>query len=224
VNALQSLVVEGGRVAVSAQERGHDGRLVLGLLESVEEDGFKSQRRLAAELGIALGLVNAYLNRCIQKGLVKAAKAPARRYAYYLTPKGFIEKSRLSIEYLTYSFGFFREAKLDCLKLFDQARQRGLVRFALEGVSDLAEIAIICARDTDIQVVAIVDATTNRRHLAGIPIIQGYAKIANAVDGLVITQFGFTQANLSTAVAHFGADRVLLPRLLLKSITREVTP
>ena len=98
-------------MATSAR-RGEDERVVLGLLESVEQDGAKSQRRLAADLGIAVGLVNAYLNRCIKKGLVKVTQAPARRYAYYLTPQGFVEKSRLSLEYLTYSFKFFRQAKL----------------------------------------------------------------------------------------------------------------
>ena len=107
--------MEGGVVA--SIRPGEDERVVLGLLESVEQDGGKSQRRLAAELGIALGLVNAYLNRCIQKGLVKVSQAPARRYAYYLTPQGFVEKSRLSLEYLTYSFRFFRQARLDCQQL-----------------------------------------------------------------------------------------------------------
>jgi DNA-binding MarR family transcriptional regulator len=208
-------------VAGSARQREIHGRLVLGLLESLEEDGFKSQRRLAAELGIALGLVNAYLNRCIQKGLVKVAEAPARRYSYYLTPKGFIEKSRLSIEYLTCSFGFFRAAKLDCLKLFDLARQRGLFRFVLEGASDLAEIVMICARDTDIQIVAIVDSMANRPRFAGVPIFRAYTEILESVDALVITHFGYTQSDFSMAVAHFGADRVLVPTLLLKSITRE---
>ena len=80
-------------------------RIVLGLLSSVENDGDRSQRRIAAELGIALGLVNAYLKRCIKKGLVKVHDAPARRYAYYLTPQGFAEKSRLTVEYLS-SFVF----------------------------------------------------------------------------------------------------------------------
>ena len=45
-------------------------RIILGLLESVERDGAQSQRRLATELGIALGLVNAYIKRCINKGPV----------------------------------------------------------------------------------------------------------------------------------------------------------
>ena len=55
-------------------------RIVLRLLESVERESAQSQRRLAAELGIAIGLVNAYLKRCVKKGLVKMSEAPARRY------------------------------------------------------------------------------------------------------------------------------------------------
>ena len=66
------------------------------------------------ELDIALGLVNAYIRRCIKKGLVKVTQAPAGRIAYYLTPSGFAEKLRLTIEYLSYSFSFFRQAEADC--------------------------------------------------------------------------------------------------------------
>ena len=81
--------------SLPTDESGAD-RIVLGLLTSVEADGARSQRRIAAELGIALGLVNAYLKRAVKKGLVKVGQAPARRYAYYLTPQGFSEKSRLT--------------------------------------------------------------------------------------------------------------------------------
>ena len=101
-------------------------RIVLGLLSSVESDGARSQRRIAAELGIALGLVNAYLKRCVKKGLVKVHDAPARRYAYYLTPQGFAEKSRLTVQYLSDSFSFFRQAKADCTREFRGGRGRGL--------------------------------------------------------------------------------------------------
>src|SRR5664280_3632287 len=101
-------------------------RIILGLLEAVERDGAQSQRRLAAELGIALGLVNAYLKRCIKKGLVKVSQAPARRYAYYLTPQGFAEKSRLTVAYLSSSFSFFRHAKTDCSGLFRLAKAGGV--------------------------------------------------------------------------------------------------
>src|SRR3978361_387355 len=106
-------------------DRGEDERIVLNLLNSVDE-GASSQRRIAEELGIALGLVNAYLKRSIKKGLVKVSQAPARRYAYYLTPQGFSEKSRLTVKYLSSSFSLFRKAKEDFAKVFDLAHARGM--------------------------------------------------------------------------------------------------
>jgi DNA-binding MarR family transcriptional regulator len=198
----------------TSTKRGENERVVLGLLESVERDGARSQRRLAAELGVAVGLINAYLNRCINKGLVKVTQAPARRYAYYLTPQGFVEKSRLSLEYLTYSFKFFRQAKLDCLNAFEAARVRGFVRVALVGVSDIAEIATICAREADIKIVAIVDGKTALESFAGIPIARDYDAVAEAIDGLIVTDLRSTQATTRAAVAQFGAERVVVPSLL----------
>src|SRR5690348_8943386 len=132
-------------------------KILLGLLESVERNGGQSQRHLASELGIALGLVNAYLKRCVKKGLVKVAHAPARRYAYYLTPQGFAEKSRLTIEYLTYSFSFFRQARADCAKTLALAHENGCRRIALAGISDLAEIPLVCAFGRGVALVGGVD-------------------------------------------------------------------
>ena len=80
------------------------GEIMRGLLHAVDADGARSQRHIAAELGIALGLVNSYLKRCVRKGWIKVNQAPARRCAYYLTPQGFAEKSRLTVQYLSTSF------------------------------------------------------------------------------------------------------------------------
>src|SRR5665213_4341839 len=133
--------------STSSNVEAEKDHIVLGLLESVERDGSQSQRHLALELGIALGLVNAYLKRCINKGLVKVGEAPAKRYAYYLTPGGFAEKSRLTIEYLSYSFSLFRQAKTDCMAVLKAARADGIRRIAILGMSDLAEICLLYTSD-----------------------------------------------------------------------------
>ena len=73
---------------------------------------------MAGDLGIALGLANAYLKRCVKKGLIKVSQVPANRYAYYLTPKGFAEKSRLTAEYLSVSFNLFRDTRAQFTDLF----------------------------------------------------------------------------------------------------------
>src|ERR1700732_2350870 len=145
-------------------------RIMLGLLESVQRGDAHSQRRLASELGIALGLVNAYLKRCINKGLVKVGEAPAKRYAYYLTPGGFAEKSRLTVEYLSYSFSLFRQAKTDCLVVLKAARANGIRRGAILGICGRAEIAAICALDCGISIVAVIDAQSELPSFIGVPV------------------------------------------------------
>ncbi len=189
-------------------------RIVLGLLESVERDGAKSQRKLAAELGIALGLVNAYLKRCVTKGLVKISGVPTRRYAYYLTPQGFAEKSRLTVRYLAISFEFFRRARTDCAEAFNAARLRGWRRVALLGVSDLAEIATICATETEMSIVAVVDAAASAKTFVGIPVLTSLDDVREHADGLVVTDLKTAHETMGAAVAAFGAERVLAPALL----------
>ncbi len=191
-----------------------DAQIVLGLLESVERDGAQSQRRLATELGIALGLVNAYLKRCVKKGFVKVSNVPSHRYAYYLTPQGFAEKSRLTVEYISYSFSFFRQSKSDCTTLFDAARERGFTRLALAGVSDLAEIAAICAVESSVKISAVVDAQSERSSFVGIPVVSSFEAIEAEVDGVVITDLKTTAETIAAALGRFDADRVLVPSLL----------
>lgn len=189
-------------------------RIILGLLESVSRDGTRSQRHLAADLDIALGLVNAYLRRCIKKGLVKVSSVPAHRYAYYLTPSGFAEKSRLTVEYLTSSFGFFRQAKADCAEIFADARARGFTRVALAGKSDLAEVASICALESALQIVALVDAETPETRFLDVPVVKSFAALDGECDAVIVTDLIATARTYKAALAWGDATRVLVPGLL----------
>jgi DNA-binding MarR family transcriptional regulator len=189
-------------------------RIVLGLLSSVETDGARSQRRIAAELGIALGLVNAYLKRCVKKGLVKVGDAPARRYAYYLTPQGFAEKSRLTVQYLSDSFSFFRKAKDDCTRIFEEAAARDFKRLVLAGKSDLAEIAILCAVDAGATVIAIVDPRSDGRCFVGVEVFGAYSDVKGGFDAIMVTDVARARASYEQAMEAIGADRVLVPALL----------
>jgi DNA-binding MarR family transcriptional regulator len=189
-------------------------RIVLDLLTSVEHDGKRSQRRIAAELGIALGLVNAYLKRCVRKGLVKVHDAPARRYAYYLTPHGFAEKSRLTVQYLSDSFSFFRLAKADCARVLEAAKVNGFSRLVLVGKSDLAEIAILCTVEAGVTIVAIVDPRSDYRQFIGVDVVKSYADVAGKFDAVIVTDVTAAQTSFEAAIAACGADRVLVPALL----------
>ena len=194
--------------------RHENERIVLGVLSSVETDGARSQRRIAAELGIALGLVNAYLKRCVKKGLVKVHDVPARRYAYYLTPQGFAEKSRLTVQYLSDSFSFFRKAKSDCTHVFEEAAAQGLHRLVLAGKSDLAEIAILCAVEVGAAVVAIVDINREGGRFVGVDVFASYSDVTAGFDAIIVTDVARAQRAYEQAVEASSKDRVLVPALL----------
>ena len=215
LNTVRPCVEVGGaRVNRLLNPEQENERIVLGLLSSVESDGARSQRRMAADLGIALGLVNAYLKRCVKKGLVKVGDAPARRYAYYLTPQGFAEKSRLTVQYLSNSFSFFRLAKSDCARVLDQAKASGFFRLVLAGKSDLAEVAILCAVEAGVAIVAVVDFDSNVARFVGVDVYKSYDEIREAFDAVIVTDVARAPASYATATAACGADRVLAPALL----------
>jgi DNA-binding MarR family transcriptional regulator len=204
-----------------AEDNVESSRIMLGLLDAVEQDRARSQRHLASELGIALGLVNAYLKRCIKKGLVKVGQAPARRYAYYLTPQGFAEKSRLTVEYLSVSFGFFRQAKSDCSELFRSARPRSFTRVLLLGQSDLAEIAALCAMEQGISVVGLVEPVGDEKRFIGAPVFKNIDAVDTEFDAVFVTDLRSARATCEAAIARFGLERVLVPDLLRVRIRQQ---
>jgi len=191
-----------------------EARIMLGLLESVERDGGQTQRRLASELGVALGLVNAYLKRCVKKGLLKAVEVPTRRYGYYLTPQGFAEKASLTVEYLASSFSLFRRARSEYAEAFASATGRGFSRIVLVGVSDLAEIATICALESGTKVVAVVDALSDKPSFVGIPVFATFDAVTEPFDAVVITALRDAGTAFQETRRRFGLERVFVPPLL----------
>ncbi len=187
--------------------------ITLGLLTAVEDNSRLTQRTAADDLGIALGLVNAYLKRCIRKGYVKVTQAPANRYAYYLTPTGFAEKSRLTTEYLTTSLNFFRGARQQCSEVFGECARHGWRRVLLAGSGDLTEIAMLCVDDTVIDLVGILGTASQGRTFNGLPVTSDLDN-APAFDAIVITDFESAQALFDELVAGVPSERVLAPRLL----------
>jgi DNA-binding MarR family transcriptional regulator len=170
--------------------------LTLEILDAVERDERVSQRHLAQHLGVALGLANSYLKRCVKKGWVKVQQAPANRYLYYLTPKGFAEKSRLTAAYLSASLSFYREAGDSCSRLFDQCSQNGWRRLLLCGASEVAEIATLRSLEREIEIVGIYDPESRQEKFVGRPLWRELAHCAEH-DARVLTDIAGAAATLA---------------------------
>lgn len=192
-----------------------DGNLAetVKLLDNLAGQEGPNQRVLARKIGISVGLVNALVHRAVRKGLIKIQQAPARRYAYYLTPKGFAEKSRLVAEYLDYSLSFFRIARQEYGDVFARCAAAGHRRIVLCGAGELAEIATLAANGVDVELVAVLDRETNQVRVAGLPIIRDLGELRED-DVLVITDGRKPQDVYEELASVVGAERVLAPHFM----------
>jgi len=94
------------------------------------------------------------------------------------------------------------------------ARADGIARIAILGMSDLAEIAAICALDCGITIVAVVDAQSELASFVGVPVKPDFDEIGDEVDAVFVTDMKDAFAAIEVATARFGAERVLVPALL----------
>ncbi len=197
---------------------------MLEVLSAVERDSRITQRSLSRDLGIALGLANAYMKRCAKKGLIKIRQVPLNRYAYYLTPKGFTEKSRLTAEYLAISFNFFRDAREQCTGLFEESAARGIRTLALAGDGDLAEIAVLSAADTQVRIACVIDGASANVRCAGRPVVAdlkaAQALAADGLDAVVITDVRAPQVTYEAICDAAGKNGLATRNVLAPDVLR----
>jgi len=187
--------------------------LTLEILEAIDERSDVTQRRLANQAGVALGLANSYLKRCARKGLVKIQQAPANRYLYYLTPQGFAEKSRLTAQYLSYSFAFYQRASDSCAQAFARCRKSGWYRITLCGATELAEIASLRALEHAMEITSVYDPSCTRQRFLSFDVVTSIAA-CKAADAWMVTDLSNPQSTYEHLVASLPAERILVPAIL----------
>jgi DNA-binding MarR family transcriptional regulator len=133
----------------------------LQFLEEIEQNPKISQRELSHKFGIALGVTNACIKRMARRGLIKLKGIPPRRIAYYLTPKGFTEKTRLTLSFFSYNIRHYAEMKKEISKKLLDIQNSGVKRIVFFGVGDEMEVAYITLQGLDMELVGIVDEEKN---------------------------------------------------------------
>lgn len=195
---------------MNARER--EDALTLELLEAIERRSDVSQRHLARSLGVALGLANSYLRRCVRKGYVKIQQAPANRYLYYLTPTGFAEKARLTGRYLQVSFDFYRRASFSCDRALVEGAHCGRL-LMLCGVSELAEIALLRALERGFTVVGTYDPGAEDDWFLGRPVWRT-GDAVGAHDVRLLTDWADPVGGRARAAALRPARPLQVPDIL----------
>jgi len=98
---------------------------VLKVLREIAITPEMTQRELSSRLGISLGKVNFLVNVLIQKGLIKAHNFKnsnnKKAYLYYLTPRGFEEKAKITYRFLRRKIQEFEQLETEIRLLKKEA-------------------------------------------------------------------------------------------------------
>lgn len=172
-------------------------KVMVHLLTEIERNPALTQRNLADELGIALGLMNQYLKKSAAKGWIRVSQISPRRITYFLTPEGMREKAVMVRDYLSRSMSFFRDARQQCDDVFELCQARGLNHIALVGSGDLADIAVLVSSGYPV-----IIAITNVDH--------DFAQY----DCVVITDVVNPQQTFDLVMARVPADKIITLPLL----------
>jgi DNA-binding MarR family transcriptional regulator len=161
----------------------------LQILDELSNNDSLTQRDLSGRLGIALGLVNTYIKNLVKKGYITVKTIPPKRYAYYLTPKGFTEKTRLTYHLLQDYTRIYREARSSVKKLFQVMEREGTKRVVFAGADEVAEIAYMSLQETGMGLAGVVDEERAGGTFFGKSILPMSAIQAMQHDCIVVTSY-----------------------------------
>ena len=134
-------------------------------------------------------MVNSFLKRLVNKGYFKVTTMPRNRVKYFLTPEGLARKSKLTVEYLSYSVSFYKDIKKLLLSKYKEMEKNNVESILFCGAGEVAELAYLYLQLTGIELVGIIDEKR-----------KGKSFFAFEIEGL-------------NRIERAGWDRVLLTRL-----------
>jgi len=184
----------------------------LKIFERLEEDQCPSQRAIAKKLNISLGLVNSFIKRLVNKGYFKVTNLPANRVKYILTPAGAAEKTKLTYEYIKFSFNFYQATRQRLEKLFHDFEEQGIQRLVFHGAGELAEIAYLSLQETSISLVAISDLRKAGESLVGTPIVPPADLLKLRFDRVMVTAISPADDNVGV-LTQLGIDPARIVQL-----------
>jgi len=110
-----------------------------------------TQRHIAKQIGISLGLTNLIIKRLIKKGYIKIQEAPPRTIMYILTPKGLAEKTNKSYQFTLKTINLMKNIKERIQNIIKEEYEKGTRQFFVSGNGELSTLTEIALRDMNLE-------------------------------------------------------------------------
>jgi len=110
------------------------------LLNAIAEDSMVTQAGLSSRLGIAVGSVNWYIKRLVNRGYVKVSHLDRTRLKYDLTAEGMTILTQRALQYMRSSLQVYNDLRSKAKAMAADLRSRGITAVYLEGDDEMMDI------------------------------------------------------------------------------------
>jgi DNA-binding MarR family transcriptional regulator len=141
----------------------------LRLLEEVDATADLSQRTLAGNVGIALGVVNVLVKSMVKRGYIRATRLSWKRWAYFLTPAGVSRKVQLTANYIDRFMDHYRRVRVLVRNTVDLDSIEAHHVVAIYGATELGELIYLVLKDAGVEQIEFLDEIATGNFL-GTPI------------------------------------------------------
>ena len=108
------------------------------LINIIGGDLGANQRVLSRRMNLSLGMTNLLIRRLVTKGYIRIRQLNKKKVEYLLTPKGFTEKMRKSVNYTVKTIYSISLIKNSLLSIVKNSYDQGARVFYILGGADLA--------------------------------------------------------------------------------------
>ncbi len=164
------------------------------ILDLIEKDANITQREISKTIGVAVSMINSYIENFVEKGLIKKKKHSTKTVEYFVTKKGMERRKLLNIWYLKSSHEVYLSAKDNIIKFLNQIINKGFKKILLYGAGEVAEIMLQVMNDDNnipLEVLAVVDDDMTRENeiIVNLPIISKENINQFDHDGILVSSY-----------------------------------
>ncbi len=123
------------------------------LLNEIARDSLVTQAGLSDRLGIAVGSVNWYIKRLVQRGWVKVSHLDRTRLKYDLTAKGMQVFTQRAVLYARDSLSVYSALRVKAKDLVADLERHGVREVYLEGADPMMDILRLTCIEAGLQIV-----------------------------------------------------------------------
>jgi DNA-binding MarR family transcriptional regulator len=189
------------------------------ILQAIGSGRPVTQRSLAADLGVALGLTNLLVRRLVAKGYVRVSRIGPRHVKYLMTVHGWEALATATRHSMQNTVSLYTETRevirrgLSVVSSYCEPDAQGHKRVVFYGAGDVAEIAFVSLQRTDLALAGVVDDFKTGAFF-GVPILHPDRLSPTHLDGAPYAHVIVTSMRHATEIQEklmaraFPAERV----------------